>query len=50
VQVFDVVVTGHTSASISNILKISPRTVESYRVPDEQRQAEKSSIGDDDGK
>jgi two-component system response regulator FixJ len=32
VQVFDLVVTGHTSASISNILKISPRTVESYRV------------------
>jgi two-component system, LuxR family, response regulator FixJ len=32
VQVFDLVVTGHTSASISKILKISPRTVESYRV------------------
>jgi two-component system, LuxR family, response regulator FixJ len=32
VQVFDLVVTGHTSASISNILEISPRTVESYRV------------------
>jgi two-component system, LuxR family, response regulator FixJ len=32
VQVFDLVVTGHTSASISNILKISPRTVESYRA------------------
>jgi two-component system, LuxR family, response regulator FixJ len=32
VQVFDLVVTGHTSASISTIFKISPRTVESYRV------------------
>jgi two-component system response regulator FixJ len=31
VQVLDLVVTGHTSASISNMLKISPRTVESYR-------------------
>jgi two-component system, LuxR family, response regulator FixJ len=33
VQVFDLVVEGHTSASIANLLKISPRTVESYRVP-----------------
>jgi two-component system, LuxR family, response regulator FixJ len=32
IQVFDLVVTGHTSASIGNTLKISPRTVESYRV------------------
>ena len=32
VQVFDLVVTGHTSATIGNILKISARTVESYRV------------------
>jgi two-component system response regulator FixJ len=32
-QVFDLVVEGHTSASIANLLKISPRTVESYRVP-----------------
>jgi two-component system, LuxR family, response regulator FixJ len=33
VQVFDLVVEGHTSASIGNLLEISPRTVESYRVP-----------------
>ena len=33
VQVFDLVVEGHTSASIATLLKISPRTVESYRVP-----------------
>jgi two-component system response regulator FixJ len=32
VQVFDLVITGQTSASISDVLKISPRTVESYRV------------------
>jgi two-component system response regulator FixJ len=32
VQVFDLVVTGQTSASISSVLKISPRTVESYRT------------------
>jgi two-component system, LuxR family, response regulator FixJ len=32
VQVFDLVVEGHTSASIGNMLKISVRTVESYRV------------------
>ena len=32
VQVFDLVVTGQTSTSISNVLKISPRTVESYRT------------------
>jgi two-component system, LuxR family, response regulator FixJ len=32
VQVFDLVVEGHTSASIGNMLKISARTVESYRV------------------
>ena len=32
VQVFDLVVRGHTSLSISIILKISTRTVESYRV------------------
>jgi two-component system response regulator FixJ len=32
-QVFDLVVEGHTSASVANLLKISPRTVESYRVP-----------------
>lgn len=32
VEVFDFVVTGHTSGAISNMLKISMRTVESYRV------------------
>ena len=32
VQVFDLVVTGQTSASISHMLEISTRTVESYRV------------------
>ena len=32
VQVFDLVVTGQTSASISSVLQISPRTVESYRT------------------
>ena len=32
VQVFDLVVSGQTSASISNMLNISARTVESYRV------------------
>jgi two-component system, LuxR family, response regulator FixJ len=31
-QVFDLVVEGHTSASIGNMLKLSVRTVESYRV------------------
>jgi two-component system, LuxR family, response regulator FixJ len=31
VQIFDLVVVGQTSAWISNMLKISPRTVESYR-------------------
>ena len=32
VQVFDLVVKGQTSGAISNMLKISTRTVESYRV------------------
>jgi FixJ family two-component response regulator len=45
VQVFDLVVEGHTSASIANLLKISPRTVESYRVPIMQKMGAASIAG-----